>query len=60
MKGAKGNWKGAVLGALYGLVECNSPKILLSVARVVLAVSFTKLYVYLKFKKKIFKYDSWA
>lgn len=29
------------LGALYGLVECNSPKILLAVARVVLALGVT-------------------
>lgn len=31
--------KGFILGGLYGLVECASPKILLAVARVVLAVS---------------------
>lgn len=41
VKGAKGSWRGAVLGALYGLVECNSPKILLAVARVVLALGVT-------------------
>ncbi|XP_055532116.1 armadillo repeat-containing protein 2 [Wyeomyia smithii] len=41
VKGAKGSWRGAVLGALYGLVESNSPKILLSVARVVLALNVT-------------------
>lgn len=40
VKGARGGWRGAVLGALYGLVECTSAKILLAVARVVLAVSF--------------------
>lgn len=39
VKGARGEWRGAVLGSLYGLVECESPKILLSVARVVLVVS---------------------
>lgn len=38
VKGARGEWRGAVLGSLYGLVECESPKILLSVARVVLVV----------------------
>ncbi|XP_053686252.1 armadillo repeat-containing protein 2 [Sabethes cyaneus] len=41
VKGAKGSWRGAVLGALYGLVESNSPRILLSVARVVLALNVT-------------------
>ncbi|XP_038109991.1 armadillo repeat-containing protein 2 [Culex quinquefasciatus] len=41
VKGAKGSWRGAVLGALYGLVEANSAKILLSVARVVLALNVT-------------------
>ncbi|XP_055597073.1 armadillo repeat-containing protein 2 isoform X2 [Uranotaenia lowii] len=41
VKGAKGSWRGAVLGSLYGLVEANSPKILLSVARVVLALNVT-------------------
>uniref|UniRef100_A0A1I8MQS6 Uncharacterized protein n=1 Tax=Musca domestica TaxID=7370 RepID=A0A1I8MQS6_MUSDO len=30
--------KGFILGGLYGLVECTAPKILLSVARVVLAL----------------------
>lgn len=30
-----------MLGSLYGLVECESPKILLSVARVVLVVSLS-------------------
>lgn len=39
VKGARGEWRSSVLGALYGLVECTSSKILLSVARVVLAVS---------------------
>lgn len=38
IKGTKSN-RGAILGALYGLVECNSPKILLSVARIVLALN---------------------
>jgi hypothetical protein len=37
VKGVKSN-RGQILGALYGLVECNSPKILLGVARVVLAL----------------------
>ncbi|XP_037918228.1 armadillo repeat-containing protein 2 isoform X2 [Hermetia illucens] len=41
VKGAKGNWRGAILGGLYGLVECSSPKILLAVARVVLALCVT-------------------
>nr|XP_029730291.1 armadillo repeat-containing protein 2 [Aedes albopictus] len=41
VKGSKGSWRGAVLGALYGLVEANSAKILLSVARVVLALNVT-------------------
>ncbi|XP_058122747.1 armadillo repeat-containing protein 2 [Anopheles ziemanni] len=40
-KGSKGNWRGAVLGALYGLVESSSPKILLSVACVVFAINVT-------------------
>lgn len=39
VKGARGEWRGAVLGALYGLVESTSPRILVSVARVVLVVS---------------------
>jgi hypothetical protein len=39
IKGARGEWRSFVLGALYGLVECTSSKVLLSVARVVLAVS---------------------
>lgn len=39
VKGARGDWRSSVLGSLYGLVECTSPKILLSVARVVLVVS---------------------
>jgi armadillo repeat-containing protein 2 len=38
VKGAKCN-RGAILGAIYGLVEVNSSKILLSVARVVLALN---------------------
>jgi len=34
------NFKRAfILGGLYGLVECTSPRVLLAVARVVLAVS---------------------
>lgn len=41
MKGTKGNWRGAILGALYGLVECQSPKVLLAVARVVLGLGVT-------------------
>lgn len=41
MKATKGSWKGAILGALYGLVECQSPKILLAVARVVLGLGVT-------------------
>lgn len=39
VKGARGEWRGAVLGALYGLVECAAARILVSVARVVLVVS---------------------
>lgn len=39
VKGARGEWRGAVLGALYGLVECTAARILVSVARVVLVVS---------------------
>jgi len=31
--------RGFILGGLYGLVECTSPRVLLAVARVVLAVS---------------------
>lgn len=45
VKGARGGWRGAVLGALYGLVECTSAKILLAVARVVLAVSSLKTFL---------------
>ncbi|XP_059619203.1 armadillo repeat-containing protein 2 [Phlebotomus argentipes] len=41
VKGARGGWRGAVLTALYGLVECASPKVLLAVARVVLALRVT-------------------
>lgn len=41
VKGTKGSWRGAILGALYGLVECQSPKILLAVARVVLGLGVT-------------------
>lgn len=29
----------AILGALYGLVECDSPNVLLGIARVILAVN---------------------
>lgn len=39
VKGARGDWRSSVLGSVYGLVECSSPKILLSVARVVLVVN---------------------
>lgn len=41
MKGTKANSRGSILGALYGLVECQSSKILLAVARVVLALNVT-------------------
>lgn len=41
VKGMKGSSRGAILGALYGLVECSSSKILLAVARVVLALGVT-------------------
>jgi armadillo repeat-containing protein 2 len=41
IKDTKGSWRGAILGALYGLVECHSPKILLAVARVVLGLGVT-------------------
>ncbi|GAB0088124.1 Armadillo repeat-containing protein 2 [Sergentomyia squamirostris] len=41
VKGARGGWRGAVLTALYGLVECTSPRVLLAVARVVLALRVT-------------------
>lgn len=37
----KGSSRGPILGALYGLVECSSSKILLAVARVVLALGVT-------------------
>lgn len=37
IRGCKSN-RATILGALYGLVECNSPKILLNVARIVLAI----------------------
>ena len=40
VKGTKST-SGTILGALYGLVECQSPKILLAVARVVLALNVT-------------------
>lgn len=35
----KDDRRSTILSALYGLVECNSAKILLSVARAVLAVN---------------------
>lgn len=34
------DWRSSILSSLYGLVECTSAKILLSVARVVLVVTF--------------------
>ncbi|XP_055855262.1 armadillo repeat-containing protein 2 [Episyrphus balteatus] len=37
----EGCWRTAVLGGLYGLVECTSAKILLAVARVVLGLRVT-------------------
>lgn len=46
VKGARGEWRGSVLGALYGLVECNSSTILITVARVVLAVSPLRMLNY--------------
>uniref|UniRef100_A0A182TBU1 Armadillo repeat-containing protein 2 n=1 Tax=Anopheles maculatus TaxID=74869 RepID=A0A182TBU1_9DIPT len=39
VKDSKGSWRGAVLGALYGLVEASSSKILLLVASIVLAMN---------------------
>uniref|UniRef100_A0A182YI58 Uncharacterized protein n=1 Tax=Anopheles stephensi TaxID=30069 RepID=A0A182YI58_ANOST len=39
VKDAKGSWRGAVLGALYGLVEASASKILLLVAGIVLAMN---------------------
>lgn len=54
VKGARGGWRGAVLGALYGLVECTSAKILLAVARVVLAVSFISKISLTKKESKAF------
>ncbi|XP_050076171.1 armadillo repeat-containing protein 2 [Anopheles maculipalpis] len=41
VKDSKGSWRGAVLGALYGLVEASSSKILLLVASIVLAMNVT-------------------
>lgn len=38
-KQERGCKRGFILGGLYGLVECSSPRVLLAVARVVLAVS---------------------
>ncbi|XP_070490786.1 armadillo repeat-containing protein 2 [Chironomus tepperi] len=38
VKGTQCN-RGAILGVLYGLVECNSPKILLAIARIVLSMN---------------------
>lgn len=59
MKGAKGSWRGAVLGALYGLVEANSAKVLLSVARVVLAVSYTMIDLLpFNFDRNVYKFIS--
>uniref|UniRef100_A0A182QIB9 Armadillo repeat-containing protein 2 n=1 Tax=Anopheles farauti TaxID=69004 RepID=A0A182QIB9_9DIPT len=39
VKGSKGSWRGAVLGALYGLVEVSSSRVLLLVASIVLAMN---------------------
>lgn len=36
-----------ILGALYGLVECDSPRILLGIARVILAVGTNHLLLIL-------------
>ncbi|XP_053676158.1 armadillo repeat-containing protein 2 [Anopheles nili] len=41
VKGSRGSWRGAVLGALYGLVEASSSRILLLVACIVLAMNVT-------------------
>nr|XP_040227433.2 armadillo repeat-containing protein 2 [Anopheles coluzzii] len=41
VKNSKGSWRGTVLGALYGLVEASSSKILLLVASTVLAMNVT-------------------
>uniref|UniRef100_A0A182R2T2 Armadillo repeat-containing protein 2 n=1 Tax=Anopheles funestus TaxID=62324 RepID=A0A182R2T2_ANOFN len=41
VKDSKGSWRGAVLGALYGLVEAASSKILLLVSSIVLAMNVT-------------------
>jgi hypothetical protein len=38
VRGTKSN-RGNILQSLYGLVECSSPKILLAIARVVLALN---------------------
>ncbi|XP_031626541.1 armadillo repeat-containing protein 2 isoform X2 [Contarinia nasturtii] len=38
VKGVRNDWRSSILSALYGLVECTSAKILLSVARVVLVL----------------------
>ncbi|XP_049541239.1 armadillo repeat-containing protein 2 isoform X2 [Anopheles darlingi] len=50
VKGSKGGWRGTVLGVLYGLVEAVSSSILLSVACIVLAVSFI-LKCYSQYKR---------
>jgi hypothetical protein len=39
VKGTKVTNRGEILGALYGLVECHSQKILLAIARVVLSLN---------------------
>uniref|UniRef100_A0A182P618 Armadillo repeat-containing protein 2 n=1 Tax=Anopheles epiroticus TaxID=199890 RepID=A0A182P618_9DIPT len=41
VKDSRGSWRGSVLGALYGLVEASSSKILLLVASIVLAMNVT-------------------
>uniref|UniRef100_A0A182KHK2 WAPL domain-containing protein n=1 Tax=Anopheles christyi TaxID=43041 RepID=A0A182KHK2_9DIPT len=41
VKDSKGSWRGTVLGALYGLVEASSSKILLLVASIVFAMNVT-------------------
>ncbi|XP_055905580.1 armadillo repeat-containing protein 2 [Eupeodes corollae] len=41
IRSTHGTWRSAVLGGLYGLVECTSPKILLAIARVVLGLRVT-------------------
>lgn len=39
VRGVRNDWRSSILSSLYGLVECTSAKILLSVARVVLVVN---------------------